>query len=146
MEGEGKCLRKRKGRRNTTSVHIEKNSTPPHKSTTNKAAWARVPLLGVMFLAMTFLPVALCSTGSSTTQTTHQWTRNNLPSSRVVTSSPPPPPPPVALVEKDSMEKFSRDVATVLHVLKASEYGSDPNIPGMNRRQVWLFAFSYFSL
>lgn len=34
------------------------------------------------------------------------------------------------IVEKDTLEKFGKDVEVVLHVLKASEYGSDPTIPG----------------
>lgn len=116
--GEGTGLGNRKGLRN-------KKSTTRHKSTTNKAVAWRVPLLGATFLVLTFLPVAVCSTGSST-HSTHQWTHNNSQSSRFVRS-----PAAVAVVERDSIDKFSRDVATVLHVLKSSEYGSDPNIPGM---------------
>lgn len=63
--------------------------------------------------------------------------------------SPPPPAPsaktiptcrassPVLLREKDTIEKFSKDVETVLHVLKASEYGSDPNIPDVYRNPIY---------
>ena len=42
----------------------------------------------------------------------------------------PPSPKVAVIVEKDTIEKFGKDVAIVLHVLKASEYGSDPTVPG----------------
>ena len=32
--------------------------------------------------------------------------------------------------ENDSIERFSQDVKKVLHVLRASEYGADPDVPG----------------
>ena len=44
---------------------------------------------------------------------------------------------PTPHANKDSLEKFSKDVGTVLHVLKAFEYGSDPSIPDVYRNPIY---------
>ena len=69
--------------------------------------------LGIVVLLLASLPAALCSPGS----------RLSFPRQHAQ-----------LVTEKDTIEKFSKDVETVLHVLKANEYGSDPTIPGKNDR------------
>ena len=76
--------------------------------------------IGLFLVVVTVLPVTASYADSS--QKNH-WTRSSSFSSTV----------PIKIVEKDTIKKFTKDVAVVLHVLKASEYGSDPTIPGTNK-------------